>query len=996
MGERGYLRRGNSGRRYFERTSLLRKCLLVKFTAAVYVYILMAAGICMLGMMLPVLTANAKGTKTYAEFTSEYAKPGEPLEVELHEDSVSGDYLYKWTVNGKAIDNDTNTYIPSEEDLETFIEVTAYTEDGKNSYSCKLYCSQLPVMYITTEAQIQNKEDYVAGTLTTKRNEEYMAQEATVYNGDIEIRYRGNSTMGYDKKPYKIKLDKKANMFGFGLNKHWVLLANHLDGALMRNKLAYEMSGILGMPYMQSTDVVLIMNGRYDGIYQFCEQIRVDYKSKGNRVDIYDWEKASEDFADAIAKKEGFDKSAKADLENAMLVDMTWASTHEVYFNGSTYDLDNEEYGIKIPKLTGGFLIEMDSYFDEKSKFETRLQQPLMFKSPEFVYTNADLMKYTSDYMDIFENAIQSYDFSDTWNQNKVSYPQLFDMDALVKFWLVNELFMNEDAMKKSTYMYKNLEGPFYMGPIWDMDWSSASDISSTNFPYEWQTLHFNDDKQKNQWYKYIIQDPYFAIKARELYLEIRETYLQDLISANGIIDANRSYLDRAARANTERWHNSGGFPNGGFDYQVDKLKDFLTKRISWLDNQFATVDSLMSSWNTNRLNNSIAGELDVSQININTASVTVPKEFMEIALTVNGNYAGSEKVKDGKAIISFDDTYVKLGDNTENIVVYCGKDKNNKTYYQYQSFTKDAEPVIPSYLITVTATKGGRAYIESEDGELAEAEVSEGSIVKAIAAPDEGYEFEGWFEDTVSEGQKVSTESDYQFTASEDRKLLAVFREQPKPDPEPDPKPDPDPKPEQKPEPKPESKPEPEPKPKPEAAVAKPVQLKGSSIKEYSLKLTWKKAANAVSYKVYRAEKKNGKYKLLAETKKTGYKDTKVVPKKNYYYKVKAVNKSSEKYSSVTRLKTKSLSTPKIKLESVKKKQVKISWNKIAGAKKYVIYRSEKEKGKYKKVAVTTKISYKDRKTIKSNKTYYYKVRAYHSKTSDGSLSKVKSIIVK
>lgn len=987
-------------RRFLERRFVKKKCLerkyssrehfLGKFASVISVYMILAAGICMLGMMVPSLTAKAENAATYAEFTTEYAKPGMPLKVELHGEPVSGELMYKWSVNGNAIDNGTNTYIPSEKDLETFIEVTVYTDDGKNNFSCNLYCSQLPVMYITTEAEIQNKEDYVAGTLTTKRNEEYINQEATVYNGDIEIRYRGNSTMGYDKKPYKIKLDEKTDMFGFGENKHWVLLANHLDGALMRNKLAYELSGFLGMPYMQSTDVVLIMNGRYDGIYQFCEQIRVDYKS-GNRVDIYDWEKASEKFAGAIAKAEGFDKSAKADLENAMLVDMTWASTHEVYFNGITYDLDNENYGINIPELSGGFLIEMDSYYDEKSKFKTKLQQPLMFKSPEYVYTNSDLMQYTSNYMDAFENAIQSYDFSDIWNKNKVSYSQLFDMDSLVKFWLVNELFMNEDAMKKSTYMYKDLDGLFYMGPIWDMDWSSASDVSATNFPKEWQTFHFNADGQSTQWYKYITKDPYFAIKARELYLELRETYLQDLIDTNGIIDANSNYLSRAAQANTERWNGSGGFPYGGYDYQVEKLKTFLTTRIYWLDEQFATVESLMASWNTDRFNNSITGELDISQNNNNTASVTVPKEITELSLTVNGIYAGGGKVKDGKITVSFDDSFVKLGDNAENIVVYCGKDRNNQTYYQYQSFTKEAEPVITSYQISVTASEGGRAYIQSEEGELTGMEVQEGSEVTVLAAADVGYEFNGWYEDAVSEEQKVSSEAAYHFTASADRKLLAEFRkmeEQPKPDPDPNPQPKPDPEPEPKPEPKPEQKPEP--------AVSKPARLKGTSIQASSLKLTWKKASNAVSYKVYRSEKKNGTYKLLAETKKTSYKDTKVVPKKTYYYKVQAVNKSSEKYSTVTKLKTKPLLAPRMNLESTKKKQVKISWKKVAGAKKYVVYRADKEKGKYKKVAVTTKISYKDRKRIKSGKTYYYKVCAYHSKTSDGSISKVKSVKVK
>lgn len=44
----------------------------------------------------------------------------------------------------------------------------------------------------------------------------------------IEIKGRGNMSWSYSKKPYKIKLNSKVDMFGMGKNKHWVLLANFL------------------------------------------------------------------------------------------------------------------------------------------------------------------------------------------------------------------------------------------------------------------------------------------------------------------------------------------------------------------------------------------------------------------------------------------------------------------------------------------------------------------------------------------------------------------------------------------------------------------------------------------------------------------------------------------------------------------------------------------------------------------------------------------------
>ena len=61
------------------------------------------------------------------------------------------------------------------------------------------------------------------------------------------IRGRGNSTWGPDKKPYKLKLDKKAELLGMGSDKHWILLANYYDISMLRNKFTYWLGNVLGL-----------------------------------------------------------------------------------------------------------------------------------------------------------------------------------------------------------------------------------------------------------------------------------------------------------------------------------------------------------------------------------------------------------------------------------------------------------------------------------------------------------------------------------------------------------------------------------------------------------------------------------------------------------------------------------------------------------------------------------------------------------------------------
>ena len=55
-------------------------------------------------------------------------------------------------------------------------------------------------------------------------------------------------------------------------------------------------------------------------------------------------------------------------------------------------------------------------------------------------------------------------------------------------------------------------------------------------------------------------------------------------------------------------------------------------------------------------------------------------------------------------------------------------------------------------------------------------------------------------------------------------------------------------------------------------------------------VKLTWKKSSKASGYIIYRATKKNGKYKqikVIKSWKKTSFTDKKVKSKKTYYYKI-------------------------------------------------------------------------------------------------------------
>ena len=176
----------------------------------------------------------------------------------------------------------------------------------------------------------------------------------------------------------------------------------------------------------------------------------------------------------------------------------------------------------------------------------------------------------------------------------------------------------------------------------------------------------------------------------------------------------------------------------------------------------------------------------------------------------------------------------------------------------------------------------------------------------------------------------------------------------------------------------------------------------KVSSTTSSSIKLSWSKVSSANGYRVYRSTSKNGTYtkvKDITNNSTLSYTDSNLYSNKKYYYKIKSFKTINGQryygyYSSIINGETK-LSTPSVKLSTPKSKSIKVSWNKVSGAKGYDVYSSTSKKGTYSKRTTTSNLNYTNTGLTKG-KTYYYKVRAYkivNNKKVYSSYSPIKSI---
>ena len=602
---------------------------------------------------------------------------------------------YEWYVGKKLVSQSKEPYVPTEKDVENIITLKLRLANGGYA-ACSGYCSIFPVLYIESDTDYYDiQRDYVTVdfALTGK---DY--KDSQLYDGEAEIKLRGNSTAGLDKRPFKVKLAKKTDVFGMGENKHWVLLANAIDVSLVRNMLLQELAGNLGLDYMESKFVSLMYNGEYYGVYELSEHVRVDE----TRINIYDWEEALED---------------------------------------SVTDL---------PEQMGGVLMEMDFYAlggEEPPNLLTAYSLPIYINTPEDTKDLKPLVAYMDEYVQAMEYALHSTDFfyengdahyavedqgwfdwerfqrvnvsyrEDAFYSDKYDgwhYTQFVDLNSAINNMLVCEFSLNWDSMKNSFFMYKDVDGKIIFGPTWDFDWAWGNSMGQdTNAPETWQTTNewFANEQyyQTVQWNRLFIRDPYFIVRLYERYHEVRDAYIAPIVTDK--VAELKTENRVAGLANVERWNGAFNATAGQtYDEQLRYIQRFLNKRLTWLDEQFSDVDTLIQSLGYYVTSDVITTEScdTTSEPGYTILTVKVTDESIaRLMVQVNGVNRFKEEVVDGIATIKIPDDYLEYGDGVLNVVQYRaleesgayiinkkGTDKGNyeNAISNYYTFTKAAE----------------------------------------------------------------------------------------------------------------------------------------------------------------------------------------------------------------------------------------------------------------------------------------------------------------
>ncbi len=381
----------------------------------------------------------------------------------------------------------------------------------------------LPVMTIDTEngVPITSKETYLNATywLDPCGTEGVSALGSAEAPLSLQIRGRGNYTwVGFDKKPYRLKFTDKAAFLGMEKSKHFGLLANTDDDlGFMRNILGFELSRRLGLAWTPAAEPVeVILNNDYIGLYFATELIRVDSK----RVNIVEQ-------ADNITDPEA---------------------------------------------ITGGWLVEIDNYdTDPHITITEGNGERIIFtyKTPEVLST--EQASWLSEQMSAINAAIYSTD------KTSSDWEQYVDMDALARYYIVQELLDDCESFHGSCYMYRDLgaDKKWIFGPVWDFGNAYRRGYSGK---FIWDEPAFNQT-----WIGEIYKFPRFQQHVREVWKEFCETGYSGI---GDYITRQAERISAAAVKSNERWPQYG---NNDVVASAKNVKDLFNSRVAWLGKQWGT-----------------------------------------------------------------------------------------------------------------------------------------------------------------------------------------------------------------------------------------------------------------------------------------------------------------------------------------------------------------------------------------------------------------------
>lgn len=370
------------------------------------------------------------------------------------------------------------------------------------------------------------------------------------YTGKIGIEYRGNYSLGLPQKPYSIELrdslgnNRNESLLGMPAENDWLLLANYNDKSFARNVLPQHLFEKMGNYAVRSRFVDVVLDGEYQGIYLLAEKIKKD----SNRVDI-------------------------------PTLNPTEISGQDV---------------------TGGYIIKVD-YWNENDSWQSSfspLNAPGLDIHFVYYYPSPDsIAPQQKQYIQNFVNEFETTLYGSNFDNPLFGYARYIDVESFIDYFIISEFTRNEDGYKKSRFFHKDKDkanGEYRKlkaGPVWDFDWA-LKDINwgsedGSDFMYDL----VDQDVNAPGWYIRLLQDSMFANQLHCRYANLRNSILsENYLFAQ--IDSVANVVNQSQVSHYLIWGHMGSAtgtpevqaPSQTYEEEIIRLKSWITRRLTWLD----------------------------------------------------------------------------------------------------------------------------------------------------------------------------------------------------------------------------------------------------------------------------------------------------------------------------------------------------------------------------------------------------------------------------
>ena len=415
-----------------------------------------------------------------------------------------------------------------------------------------VFCTHLPVIVIDTGGvEIPGKafldENGESHYTTTPEGEEEITATVSILDGEechnhlsdqaavstlARVRVRGNSSRHFIKLGYSLNFvdetDANVSHSVMGMDPHheWVLHGPILDKTLIRNYVWYNVAGEV-MDYAPNVRFCeAFINGEYMGLYLMVESVTAG--DNDSRLQL------------SINRKNNT-------------------------FTGYCLRVDDGSNEIKDLNTFSMYSYQTEGVVDSVYPGTSNL-------TPEM---KARIQKDFS----AFERILYSGDYNDP----RYGYEAYIDVDSFVDYFILNEFSSNYDAGARSTYIYKEVGGPYKLC-VWDFN-SALDNYQEQAVDPEMFLL------QNRVWFNALIQDGRFTERVIQRYRELRETYLSEEY-LNQYIDETIAYLGDAIDRNNERWDEDFVYDllippernPDSYEEAVQDMKQYIHVRGEWMD----------------------------------------------------------------------------------------------------------------------------------------------------------------------------------------------------------------------------------------------------------------------------------------------------------------------------------------------------------------------------------------------------------------------------